>query len=239
VTPLLASLAKKSLGVEGRVVVSTFGLISRSKGLRYALEALPQVVKAHPNLIYLILGEVHPLLPKDEADACREEMTTLVNQLGLERHVRIEHEYLTQKQLATLLLATDVYLTPYLNREQIVSGTLAYAVGAGKAIISTPYLYAEEMLAEGRGQLVNFRDSTGIARALNQILTNRSLKKMYEQKTYHFGRNMTWSKIGQEYLTLFREVIHESATREPAYPTLPVNAPQPILVRPEGGSPWS
>ncbi len=198
--------AKASFGIGQRTVISTFGLISRGKGLEYAIEAMRGVVKRHPETLYLILGETHPVVRRREGESYRESLHAMVQDYGLHYNVQLVDKYLDFDEVVSYLSATDIYLTPYLNPAQIVSGTLAYAVGCGKAIVSTPYLYAEELLAHGRGFLCDFRDSASITRWLNMLLDDPSLRRATERRAYRFGRQMTWPHVAAEYGALFSEL---------------------------------
>ncbi|MGA2393863.1 MAG: glycosyltransferase family 4 protein [Candidatus Lustribacter sp.] len=208
--------AKSALGLQQRQVVSTFGLINRGKGLEYAIEAMRDVVTAHPDALYLILGETHPVVRRHEGEAYRESLEALVTAHGLRDNVRLIDRYLGFDELVRYLQATDIYLTPYLNPVQIVSGTLAYAVGLGKAIVSTPYLYAEELLAHGRGFLVQFRDAVSIAKTIDSLFADRDLRASTERRAYRFGRQMTWPHVAQEYGGLFASLLPQ---RRPALAT--------------------
>jgi len=199
--------AKASFGIGQRTVVSTFGLISRGKGLEYAIEAMRSVVKRHPEVLYLILGETHPVVRRREGESYRESVQALVREYGLQYNVQLVDRYLDFDELVGYLAATDIYLTPYLNPVQIVSGTLAYAVGCGKAIVSTPYLYAKELLAHNRGFLCEFRDADSIARQLNMLLDDPALRRATERRAYRFGRQMTWPHVAVEYGNLFLELV--------------------------------
>ncbi len=199
--------AKTMLGLRDRQVVSTFGLINRGKGLEYAIEAMRSVATAHSDALYLILGETHPVVRRNEGEVYRESLEKLVAEYGLEDNVRLIDRYLGFDELVQYLQATDIYLTPYLNPVQIVSGTLAYAVGLGKAVVSTPYLYAEELLAHGRGFLVQFRDAASIANTMNSLFDDRDLRASTERRAYRFGRQMTWPHVAQEYGTLFASLL--------------------------------
>jgi glycosyltransferase involved in cell wall biosynthesis len=199
--------AKAALGLSGRLVVSTFGLISRGKGLEYGIEAMRSVVAEHPDALYLILGETHPSVRRFEGESYRKELRELVESYGLQHNVVLVNKYLEFNELLAYLSATDVYLTPYLNPVQIVSGTLAYAVGLGKAIVSTPYLYAKELLANGRGMLAPFRDPEAIAKALNALLGDPWLRRATERRAYRFGRQMTWPHVARAYGRVFCEVV--------------------------------
>ncbi len=198
---------KASFGVGDRMVISTFGLISRGKGLEYAIEAMRSIVERHPEALYLILGETHPNIRRSEGESYRHELETLVSSLKLENNVKLVNRYLEFDELIEYLAATDIYLTPYLNPVQIVSGTLAYAVGCGKAIVSTPYLYAKEVLAHHRGFLADFRDAASIARVITALLDDPDLRRSTERRAYRFGRQMTWPQVAAGYGALFAELV--------------------------------
>ena len=198
--------AKASFGIGQRTVISTFGLISRGKGLEFAIEAMRDVVKRHPETLYLILGETHPVVRRQEGESYRESLTAMVRQYGLHYNVQLIDKYLDFDEVVSYLAATDIYLTPYLNPAQIVSGTLAYAVGCGKAIVSTPYLYAQELLAHNRGFLCSFRDAASIASRLNMLLDDPALRRATERRAYRFGRQMTWPNVAAQYGRLFSEL---------------------------------
>ncbi len=198
--------AKASFGIGQRTVISTFGLISRGKGLEFAIEAMRDVVKRHPETLYLILGETHPVVRRQEGESYRESLTAMVRQYGLHYNVQLIDKYLDFDEVVSYLAATDIYLTPYLNPAQVVSGTLAYAVGCGKAIVSTPYLYAQELLAHNRGFLCDFRDAASIASRLNMLLDDPALRRATERRAYRFGRQMTWPNVAMQYGRLFSEL---------------------------------
>lgn len=205
---------KKLFNVDGRLAISTFGLINSSKGIEYMIEALPSIISQHPDVIYLVLGQTHPVVQQKEGESYRESLNERVKSLGLEDYVVFVNRYLSFNDLVKYLLATDVYVTPYLNRNQIVSGTLAYAIGCGKAIVSTPYLYAEEALADGRGIVVDFKDSKAMAQAVNRILSDRTFKAKLEAATYKYGRQMIWPVVAREYMTTFNEVLRRQRVKE-------------------------
>lgn len=198
--------AKASFGIGQRMVISTFGLINRGKGLEYAIEAMRAVVAKHPEALYLILGETHPVVRRQEGESYRDSLQQLVRSYGLQNNVQLIDKYLDFDELVSYLEATDIYLTPYLNPTQIVSGTLAYAVGCGKAIVSTPYLYAQEVLSHHRGFLCEFRDAASIARMVSALLDDSSLRRATERRAYRFGRQMTWPHVAHEYGRLFAEL---------------------------------
>ncbi len=198
--------AKASFGIGQRLVISTFGLINRGKGLEFAIEAMRAVVRRHPEALYLVLGQTHPVVRRREGESYRESLLQLVRDSGLQHNVQLIDKYLDYDELVAYLQATDIYLTPYLNPVQIVSGTLAYAVGCGKAIVSTPYLYAKEVLAHNRGFLCDFKDSASIAGHLRLLLGDSSLRRATERRAYRFGRQMTWPHVAHEYGRLFSEL---------------------------------
>ncbi|HEY3299093.1 MAG TPA: glycosyltransferase family 4 protein [Armatimonadota bacterium] len=201
-----ASQVKKTLGISDRKVISTFGLINRGKGIEHAIKAMPAIVEKHPNAIYLVLGETHPGVRNYEGESYRQELLKLVSDLGMEKHVRFNNRYLTLEELINYLCATDVYITPYLSKDQICSGTLAYALGCGRAVVSTPYLYAEEVLSEGRGQLVDFKDSEQMAAEVNELLSNHVKRESMENAAYTYGRRAAWFNVGIDYLDLVHTI---------------------------------
>lgn len=205
-----AHSVKKSLGVSDRPVISTFGLISRGKGIEYGIRAMPYILEKNPDAIYLVLGETHPGVRNYEGESYRNELLRIVSELGLAGHVRFNNRYLALEELINYLCATDVYLTPYVNKDQIVSGALAYALGCGKAIVSTPYLYAEEVLADGRGMLVEFRDPKSIGTCVNEILASPALREQMEAKAYKYGRRAAWFNVAIDYLDLFHKLCPRS-----------------------------
>ncbi len=198
---------KRQLGVEGRQIVTTFGLVDPRKGLEFVIEAMPEIVAAHPSALYLIVGQTHPELLKKEGEAYRNSLVAVAQRAGVTEHVKFVNEYLTQRQIVDYLLATDVYVTPYLDPNQITSGTLAYALGAGKAIVSTPYLHAREVLDDDRGLLVPFRDSGAIAHAVVRVLGDATLKQRLERRAYEYGKDMAWPAIGRRVLALMRDLL--------------------------------
>ncbi|MDP9238768.1 MAG: glycosyltransferase family 4 protein [Chloroflexota bacterium] len=209
---------KQRLGLQDRSIISTFGLISPRKGLEHMVRAMTDVVRTHPDALYLIVGKAHPELRRHQGEAYRIQLTALVHACGLDGHVAFVDEYLSQSDIVDYLLASDVYVTPYLDPNQITSGTLAYALGAGKAIVSTPYLYADEVLADGRGLLVDFRSERGLADGVLRILDDHELKHQLERAAYEYGRRMAWPRIGEQVMELFREVVSKErdAARQPS-----------------------
>jgi glycosyltransferase involved in cell wall biosynthesis len=198
--------AKDSMGLKGRLVLSTFGLISRGKGIEYAIRALPSLIEKEPRIIYLVIGETHPEVRKTEGENYRKKLMRLVEDLQLEKHVRFHNRFLTKHELIRYLQATDIYLTPYISLNQISSGTLVYALGAGQAVISTPYLHAQDVLAKGRGLFCKFKDSSSIATCIETLL-DENLRKTMQRKVYKYSRRFVWSNVAKGYLKLFNRVI--------------------------------
>jgi glycosyltransferase involved in cell wall biosynthesis len=194
--------AKSRLGLGGRYVITTFGLIRPNKGIEYAIEALLYLIEKYPQIIYLVLGQTHPEWYDYIGESYRNFLKLKVLQFRLGQHVSFAERYLDE-ELNIYLQATDIYINPYISFYKITSGTLAYALGYGKAIISTPYPYAREVLAEGRGILVPYRDSLAIAQAIDSILSDPQYKHELEQAAYTFGRTMQWPKVAKAYLDLF------------------------------------
>ena len=216
---------KRQLGVEGRAIISTFGLVDPRKGLEYMIAGMPEILARHPNALYLIVGQTHPELLKKAGEQYRNELVSKIDGSGMSDHVRFVNQYLTQREIVDYLLATDVYVTPYLDLNQITSGTLAYALGAGKAIVSTRYLHAAEALADGRGLLVDVRDPEGLARAVLAILDDPSLKAELERRAYDYGKEMAWPNVGRRVLALTREVLEQPTT---AAPEEPIDTESPV-----------
>lgn len=196
---------KDQFGVEGKQVILTFGLLSRTKGIEYAIEALPAVIDRHPNVVYIVLGPTHPHVVLHEGESYRRSLERRVSALGLDEHVIFDDRFLSLEELVAYIGSADIYLTPYLNREQISSGTLSYALGAGKAIISTPYWYAEELLADGRGILVPFRNAEALAERINYLLDHETERHAMRKRAYLYGREMIWSRVAERYMESFRK----------------------------------
>lgn len=197
---------KRELGLENRTIISTFGLISPGKGLEYGIEAVKTVASKHPEVLYLILGQTHPVIRKNQGEAYRESLEKMVSELKVEDNVRFVNRYLTKEEIIRYLKLSDIYMTPYLGRDQAVSGTLAYAVGYGRVIISTPYPYAKEMLADGRGLLASFEDSVSLSECLNYVIEHPKIKKQMEQRTLLLGKNMKWNAVTRRYMSIFFKV---------------------------------
>jgi len=203
---------KKMLNLKGSPLVLTFGLLSPNKGIESMLEALPDVVNQYPNLVYLILGATHPEVKKRHGEAYRQYLKNKVSELGLEDNVLFHNKFVEKEELCNYILASDIYASPYLSKEQIVSGALTYAIGMGKAIVSTPYWYAQEMLADNRGLLVDFGDADGFKKSLLYLIENPEECDDMRKKAYDFGRKMTWENVGREYNTIFSKALKNENT---------------------------
>ncbi len=196
---------KDQFGIEGRKLLLTFGLVNPMKGIEHMIKALAEVVRAVPDVVYIVLGATHPGVLRREGERYRLKLERMVNDLGLRRHVVFYNRFVSLKELKEFLGATDVYVTPYLAREQVVSGTLSYAFGCGKAVVSTPYWHAEELLADGRGVLVPFGDSAALARELTDLLRDDVRRGAMRKQAYLLGREMVWSKVAHQFMASYQK----------------------------------
>lgn len=194
---------KHKFSLEDRRTILTFGLLNRNKGIEVMLKAMPAIVKAEPSVMYIILGMTHPNILKEEGELYRFSLRQMVKDLKIQEHVIFYNRFVDDQELHNFLCAADIYATPYKNEKQLTSGTLSFAVGAGKAVVSSPYWAAMELLADGRGKLVRFGDSEQIAETIIEILRNDSLFYSLRRQAYEYGRSRTWPKIGQCYWKLF------------------------------------
>jgi len=221
------SFHKDLFGVEGKIVLLSFGLLSASKGFENVIAALPAILARHPNVVYIILGATHPHVLRNEGETYRLSLQWLAQEKGVEGQVIFCNRFVSLEKLVEFISAADIYITPYLNAAQITSGTLAYTLGAGKAVISTPYWYAEEMLAEGRGALVPFRDPAALADQVIELLDNESQRHAMRKRAYVFGREMIWPQVASRYMESFRRARAER--RHFAHPDLAI---KPLDKRP-------
>ncbi len=205
---------KDRFGVEGKLVLLTFGLLAPNKGLEYVIEALPAILARYPQVVYIVLGVTHPHVKRHEGEFYRLQLERLARTLGVESNILFYDRFVSLEELNEFIGAADIYVTPYLNPAQITSGTLAYTVGAGKAVISTPYWYAEELLAEGRGLLVPFADAPAIARRVVEMLDNESERHAMRKRAYMLGREMIWPKVASRYMASFARA-HQDRTHYP------------------------
>lgn len=198
------SFNKDLFGVEGKTVLLSFGLLSASKGIETVISAMPQIVARYPDIVYMVVGATHPHVIKQEGETYRLSLQWLAQQKGVESNVIFYNRFVSSEELVEFIGAADIYITPYLNEAQITSGTLAYTLGAGKAVISTPYWYAQEMLSEGRGVLVPFHDPAALAEQVINLLDNEAERQAMRKRAYMFGRSMIWSEVAQRYMESFK-----------------------------------
>lgn len=208
------SLLKEKYGLQGRDIISTFGLIGPGKGLELGIKALTRVVERHPQVTYLILGQTHPMLQKSEGESYRNMLEGLVADLDLSGNVMFVNKYLNDEELGEYLYMSDIYLSPYPNRDQAVSGTMAFAMGCGRAIVSTSYAYAQEVLSSGRGLLANEANPEEISQLIIQILEDPCLKNNLQQQALELGKQWSWPSIGRQYTDLFRMILDDHYIRE-------------------------
>ena len=200
---------KTKLGFANRTILSSFGMMNSSKGYEYVIESLPAVVKEFPDTLYLIIGETHPLIRKKHGEAYRTFLEDKVKKLGLQNHVKFYNKYLTLVEIVKYLEATDIYVSANQNPDQIVSGTLSYAMGSGRPVISTPYLHAAELITSSRGLLAKFNDSESFSSAILKLLSDNTLRSELQQNCYTFTRPMLWNNVALSYVNLFKKYIGE------------------------------
>ncbi|RIV19551.1 glycosyltransferase [Alicyclobacillaceae bacterium I2511] len=199
--------AKKQLGWSNRKVILTFGLLNRGKGVELILKALPEVVRQIPEVLYVVAGQTHPNVLRYEGEKYRNELMELVTQLHLEEHVHIEDRYLDEQDLVRFISASDLYVTPYPGMEQITSGTLAYAVGLGKPVLSTPYVYAKDLLHGHEELLLPYGDVDQWQSSIVDMLEDEQQLKFWERKMRTLGRSMQWSRVGQAHMDWYQQVL--------------------------------
>jgi glycosyltransferase involved in cell wall biosynthesis len=223
--------AKAKLGFVGKTIL-TFGLLSPSKGIETVIDAMPEIIKSCPDAIYVILGATHPNLVRHQGEAYRDSLLARVQELGIEDHVVFRNQFVDHATLLDFISMCDVYVTPYLNEAQMTSGTLAYSFGLGKAVVSTPYWHAKELLADGRGILVPFGDAKAIGGEISALLTNDARRDAMRRRAYTGSRSMTWAQTAKRYLSVF-EVAHEQHPVELGFPPNSMNSPAKATVIPE------
>jgi glycosyltransferase involved in cell wall biosynthesis len=220
--------SKDRLGVEGRTVILTFGLLSTDKGIEHVIDALPAILAVHPETVYIVLGATHPHVIEREGEAYRLMLEARGEQLGVGGSLIFHNRFVSQDELTEFLSATDIYITPYLQAEQITSGTLAYAVGAGKAVISTPYIYARELLSEGRGVLVPFRNSEAIAQEVTALVSDDARRRAMCARAAAYGVGMTWPAVARQYVESFSRARADTRRRHTSF------SAQTLATRPAG-----
>jgi glycosyltransferase involved in cell wall biosynthesis len=208
-----ASRNKDQLGVEGKSVILTFGLLSPDKGIEHVIDALPAILARFPDTVYIVLGATHPHVKERHGETYRLMLENRAQRLGVDSSIIFHNRFVSQDELTEFLAAADIYVTPYLNPEQTTSGTLAYAVGSGKAVISTPYRYASELLADGRGVLVPWRDPQAIARAVVDLLGDDTKRLALRRRAAAHGRDMLWPAVARQYVRSFECARTEHAER--------------------------
>ncbi len=202
----------KKFGFDGKDLIMTFGLLGPDKGIECMIKAMSSIAKEHPNSLYLILGQTHPHILKKSGDAYRDSLNKLIHGLGLQDHIKFHNHFVSLEMLIQYLQTSKIYTIPYLKKEQITSGTLAYALGIGVPIVSTPFWYAEELLAEERGKLVPFNDSEEMAKTINHLLSNDQEREIMRFKGYQYGRSMVWREVSKNYLNIISEIKEKKRT---------------------------
>ncbi len=204
-----SSFYKDRFQAEGRTLLLTFGLLGPNKGIEYAIAALEKVAGKYPEVLYIVLGATHPEIKRRYGEQYRHQLEQLVREKGLQKQITFYNQYVSLERLIEFLVATDIYLTPYVNKDQITSGTLAYALACGKVIVSTPYWYAQELLADGRGCLVPFRDSEALADKLIELLGDEAMRSRMRKLSYQYGRKMIWREVARNYAAAFEKALLE------------------------------
>ena len=198
------SYARQHLHLRNRIVLATTGLINPGKGIEYGIRSLSYLVKRWPEVLYVVIGETHPEVRKHEGEAYRNKLVALVRELRLTRNVRFVDRYLPEAELSLYLQAADIYLAPYVGKDQVSSGTITFALTHGKAVVSTPTIFAKEALSNSRGLFCEFADSRSIASCVRQILGDLKLRRKLEANAFKYGRELGWAKVAEEYAEVFR-----------------------------------
>lgn len=208
---------KKRFKMEGRKMLLTFGLLSPNKGIETVLNALPEVVEQFPDITYVVLGKTHPNILKEQGEKYRMSLMKLAEKLGLKTNVIFDNRFVTIEELKAWLSASDIYITPYMNKAQIVSGTLSYAISSGNATISTPYWHAKEILSDGTGVLFDFNDHKTLAKILKELLADEKKLKEMQKKAFNFGKQTTWKKISHKYIDTLSSAAQKKPKEQQAY----------------------
>ncbi|MFC1790204.1 glycosyltransferase family 4 protein [Patescibacteria group bacterium] len=208
---------KEDLGMGGRIVISAINLLSENKGLEDVVRALPKIVKKNPKILLLIAGMTHPEVLKWQGETYRDHLKALIKKLGVEESVRFDNRYITLEELIKYLMATDFYITPYLGADQTASGTLAYALAAGKVCLSTPYVYAKEVLDKQRGILFDFRKPSQIGQKINYLLDHPFARERMRRRAYDYGRQMIWPNVALRHLDLFKLILRKKKRSRKKY----------------------
>ena len=217
-------LHRDSLSAQGKIVLLTFGLLSPNKGFETVIRALPRILSQHSNVVYVIAGATHPHVRRREGDRYRFQLQALAKELGVEENVVFHNRFVSPQEMASLVGSADIYVTPYRYEAQAVSGTLAYALGAGKAVISTPYWHAAELLADGRGELVPFEDPAALADVAIELLDNQAAREAMRRRAYSYARHMVWDQVAQSYIQTF--VRASAGRKQPARAAFPEQTAQ-------------
>jgi glycosyltransferase involved in cell wall biosynthesis len=216
---------KASIGAEGKDVILTFGLLSPNKGIENVIRAMPRILEHHKNALYVVTGATHPNIRRREGDKYRESLQALARELGVEANVVFHNRFVSPAELIEFLGSADIYITPYRAEAQVVSGTLAYALSAGKAIISTPYLHARELLAEGRGVLVPFENPEAIAKSAVELLEQDASRHAMRKRAYLHAREMTWKQVARKYSDAFAQAHADRVQAPRPASSIPVDQP--------------
>lgn len=199
---------KEKLRFKDKIILSSFGLISEGKGYEYVIKALPKIIKKHPNLLYLIVGETHPVVTQEEGERYRRYLKRIVKELGLQKNVKFYNKYMTLQEIIQYLKASDIYVSSALDPDQITSGTLVYAMGCGRSVISTPFLHAKDIVNHERGLLVRFRSSKSFAEAIDKLVSDKELRKQMEKNAFSYTRQMTWPNVALAYGGILKDYVN-------------------------------
>jgi len=214
---------KINLGLYNYTILSSFGLLNPSKGYEYVIAALPEIIEKYPNILYLIVGETHPILRAKEGEKYRNFLEKKIKSLNLQRHVKFYNKYITKEEITQYLKATDIYISPSLTKDQITSGTLVNAMGCGRAVISTPFIHARDTITGENGLLVEFKNSKSFTEKILELLEDKQKIKNIEIKAFHQTRSMTWKNVAKTYNQMFNNIL-TTPIHTPIIKTLPYNS---------------